>query len=389
MKIGVFVSVIGGQKGFESNVSGHIQVPLRSISELLNSGHDVHLITNSFSEERSVPFCLPDNITIHYVTDARLRGGVLERTSKPKSGVNFLKLFKQVLTIKKICKREKFDVLHLFGYNRTAYLAGGLKLFGLKTPVVVTMFAALFPEKFKFFKKPLWNLISELITATSFVKERLDLNGHPTTQVRHGVIREILKEHDGSSVGPKKRVLFWRDLTVHNGADIALESFLALAPKYPDIQFTFAVRPHWDEIEGISDQVDNVPNISIYRFPYDAGINLPKLIMESLCVMMPIRDISIDPQLVIVESLAAGVPVIATDQRSNPEFVVEGKTGFLIPLGSGKAATNILDRMLSNQEETLTMGQNASSFIETNWNWNNYVLEIEEVYNRAMKSNRG
>jgi len=386
MKIGVFVSVIGGQKGFESNVSGHIQVPLRSISELLNSGHDVHLITNSFSEERSVPFCLPDNITIHYVADARRRGGVLERTSKPKSGLNFFKLFKQVLAIKKICKKEKFDVLHLFGYNRTAYLAGGLKLFGLKTPVVVTMFAAMFPEKFKFFKKPLWNSISELITATSFVKEGLDSNSHPTTQVRHGIIREIIKEHDGSPIGPKNRVLFWRDLTVHNGADIALESFLALAPKYPDVQFTFAVRPHWDEMEGVLEQVDNVPNISIYRFPYEAGITLPKLIMESLCVMMPIRDISIDPQLVIVESLAAGVPVIATDQRSNPEFVINGETGFLIPFGSVEVATTMLNKMLSNQEQTLAMGRNASSFIETNWNWNNYVLEIERVYNRVVNS---
>ena len=38
MKIGVYVSVIAGQKGFENNVSGHIQVPLRSIEELQKAG---------------------------------------------------------------------------------------------------------------------------------------------------------------------------------------------------------------------------------------------------------------------------------------------------------------------------------------------------------------
>ena len=65
MKIGVYVSVIAGQKGFENNVSGHIQVPLRAIEEMRNEGHDVHLITNEFGEDRSLPFCLPKNIKMH------------------------------------------------------------------------------------------------------------------------------------------------------------------------------------------------------------------------------------------------------------------------------------------------------------------------------------
>ena len=146
MKIGIFVSAISGQKGFEKNVSGHIQVPLQSITELVNGGHEVHLITNSFSEDRSIPFCLPDGIKIHYVADARNRGGVLERKSNQKESVSMFRLLRQVSSMKQICKDEQFDVLHVFGYNRTAYLAGGLKLFGLKTPVVVTMFAAYFPE---------------------------------------------------------------------------------------------------------------------------------------------------------------------------------------------------------------------------------------------------
>lgn len=36
----------------------------------------------------------------------------------------------------------------------------------------------------------------------------------------------------------------------------------------------------------------------------------------------------------ILEAMAAGVPVIASDTRSNRELVVQGKTGYLIPLGT-------------------------------------------------------
>ena len=43
--------------------------------------------------------------------------------------------------------------------------------------------------------------------------------------------------------------------------------------------------------------------------------------------------------IAILEAMAAGVPVIASDTPMNREFVVEGETGYLIPLGqrSGRA----------------------------------------------------
>jgi glycosyltransferase involved in cell wall biosynthesis len=113
-------------------------------------------------------------------------------------------------------------------------------------------------------------------------------------------------------------------------------------------------------------------------------VTLPKLLLESICVVMPIRNMSIDPQFVIAESLAIGAPVITTNQRSNPEFVIDGKTGFLTDLGDVEQTTEALDRILSNTEATITLGNQAKEHIETHWNWDNYVREILEVYNRVI-----
>ena len=74
---------------------------------------------------------------------------------------------------------------------------------------------------------------------------------------------------------------------------------------------------------------------------------------------MPIRQMSIDPQLVIAESLATGISIITTDQRSNPEFVIEGETGHLVPLGDVDATVEALDKMLSNVDATIEMGKKA------------------------------
>jgi len=386
MKIGVYVSVIAGQKGFENNVSGHIQVPLRAIEEMKNAGHDVHLITNEFGEDRSLPFCLPKDVNMHLVADARNRGGILERKGKQNHGLNVFQLKQQISDIKRICEEEQFDVLHLFGYNRTAHLAGGLRYLGLKVPVVVTMFGANFPEKFSFITKRLWNKVDAVVTATAFAKKRFEQEGIPTTQVRHGIIRNLIEEHDGSQTEKPHRVLFWRDMTLRNGADVALGAYAHLAVKYPDIQFDFAVRPHWDPIDGVDDVAKANPNINVYRFPYEDGITLPKLLLESICVVMPIRNMSIDPQLVIAETLATGIPIITTNQRSNPEFVIDGETGFLTGLGDIDATTVAIEQMLSDTSATAKMGERAKEHIESCWNWNQYVDDIVEVYNRVMNT---
>ena len=384
MKIGVFVSVVAGQKGFESNVSGHIQVPLKSIDELRAKGHDVHLITNEFSEDRSLPFCLANDLEIHFVTDSRNRGGVLERTGKPGQGFSLKRLLRQVSEIKRICKEQQFDVLHLYGYNRTAHLAGGLRLLGLKTPVAVTIFGTFFPERLSFLTKRLWKRIDAVITATAFVKNNFENEGIPTTKITHGVIRQIIEEYEGPGLGAPHRVLFWRDLTVDNGADVVIETYEKLAPKYPEINFDFAVRQHWEPIKGIDKIAENHKNIHIYHFPYEEGITLPKLLLESICVVMPIRKMSIDPQLVIAETLAAGIPVIASNQRSNPEFIVEGKTGALVPLGDVEATTAALDRILSNLDNAAEMGRAAKEDIATRWNWDNYAKDLVEVYEKVI-----
>ncbi|MBC8523268.1 glycosyltransferase family 4 protein [PVC group bacterium] len=386
MKIGIFVSVVAGQKGFESNVSGHIQVPLQSIEELRSKGHEVHLITNVFGEDRSLPFCLAKDMRIHFVTDSRKRGGVLERTGEPGEGISFRKLLRQVSEIKKICKEQNFDVLHLFGHNRMAHLAGGLKLFGIKTQVVVTIFGTFNPERFSCFNKRLWNRVDATVTATEYVKANLEKEGIPSTQITHGIIRDIVQEADLENLEAPNRVLFWRDLTVDNGADVVIETYQNLAGKYPDINFDFAVRQHWDPIEGIEEIAANYPNINVYHFPYEEGITLPKLLLESICVIMPIRNMSIDPQLVIAETLAAGIPIITTNQRSNPEFVVDGETGYLTELGDIDATSTALDEMLSDRERTAKMGIKAKEHIDSNWNWDKYVDEIVEVYKRVTDS---
>src|SRR5690606_13818563 len=121
--------------------------------------------------------------------------------------------------------------------------------------------------------------------------------------VRHGIVRDLRAEIRDEVIGEKRRVLFWRDPSLNNGADVCAKVYDMLAPEFPDISFDMAIRPHWSAVEGLDELAAKHENVNIYRFPYEDGITLPKLVLESLCVMLPFRRMTICPQLAIAESL--------------------------------------------------------------------------------------
>jgi len=64
----------------------------------------------------------------------------------------------------------------------------------------------------------------------------------------------------------------------------------------------------------------------------------------------------------ILEAMAAGVPVVASDTPTNRELVVEDETGYLIPLGTraGRAArARHTDRIFTDKELALRLSTAA------------------------------
>jgi glycosyltransferase involved in cell wall biosynthesis len=60
---------------------------------------------------------------------------------------------------------------------------------------------------------------------------------------------------------------------------------------------------------------------------------------------------------VILESMAAARPVVATDVGGNPELVVEGVTGFVVPRGDAAAVARRVSELLRDDDLRARMGQ--------------------------------
>ncbi|MBG17764.1 MAG: hypothetical protein CMB77_05360 [Euryarchaeota archaeon] len=82
----------------------------------------------------------------------------------------------------------------------------------------------------------------------------------------------------------------------------------------------------------------------------------------------------------IVESMAAGVPVVATRVGGNPEIVLPGQTGELFDVGDFRHLAEILNRLYAQEGELADLGARARALVEGQFQVTDMVRRYEDLY---------
>ena len=93
----------------------------------------------------------------------------------------------------------------------------------------------------------------------------------------------------------------------------------------------------------------------------------------------------------VLEAAACEKPVVVSDVGGLPEVVEEGITGLVVPDNDLDAAVEAVERLISDRELAITMGENGRQRVETHYDWNACVASMISVYQQLLpaKSNRG
>ncbi|MFS8085589.1 MAG: glycosyltransferase [Acidobacteriota bacterium] len=86
----------------------------------------------------------------------------------------------------------------------------------------------------------------------------------------------------------------------------------------------------------------------------------------------------------ILEYMAAGLPVVATEVGGAREAIAEGETGYVVPSGDEeKMADRIID-LLNNPERARAMGQRGKSIVAEKFSCNHHLQNTLELYDELL-----
>jgi len=105
---------------------------------------------------------------------------------------------------------------------------------------------------------------------------------------------------------------------------------------------------------------------------------LPILRMTTVFVRPSITGEAIS--LAILEAMACGLPVVASNVEGNIEIVENGVNGCLVPPANSEALAEAIEFLLSNREAARAMGENARKTAERSYDWKKIAEQTLEVY---------
>ena len=110
--------------------------------------------------------------------------------------------------------------------------------------------------------------------------------------------------------------------------------------------------------------------------------DVPGLLSRASMMVLPSLTEGIS--LTLLEAMARGLPVVTTRVGGNPEVVVDGDTGLLVPPANSPALAQALLRLHRDPSEARLMGISGRRRIEQYFDVRRMVLDYESLYEKFL-----
>lgn len=91
---------------------------------------------------------------------------------------------------------------------------------------------------------------------------------------------------------------------------------------------------------------------------------------------------------VIMEAMAAGTPVVASDLSGIPELVIHGESGLLVEPGDSIAIADAIERLLTDDEEATRLADKANRQVREEFDLTNTTARLVELMSAGMIQRR-
>ncbi|HTS27234.1 MAG TPA: glycosyltransferase [Bryobacteraceae bacterium] len=163
------------------------------------------------------------------------------------------------------------------------------------------------------------------------------------------------------------------------GVDYFLDAAAMVAAESPDVCFLVVG-------DGVirTELEDQARRLGLDRRIGFAGFrnDVPDLLSEAAVSVLPSLSEGISNTL--LESMAAGTPVIATRVGGNPEVVEDEVSGLLVPPRDSAALAAAMSRLLADRELAIRLGRAGAQRVSDLFSIEHSVHQTEELYQQLI-----
>jgi L-malate glycosyltransferase len=302
-----------------------------------------------------------------------------------------------VRRLSRMCRQMRVDLVHAHQYTPFAYaVAAGVC--GRRPPVLFSEHGRFFPDspsrKRKIFNRLMYRSCDRFVAVGNSVRQALiDNEGLPSNRIEviyNGV--NVLSAKSGTAA----RMAIRAELGASNG-DIVVLNVARLDP----------IKDHQTAVRAIGIASRRNPAIRMFIAgdgPERAAIeqavreqhleNRVKLlgmrhdIGDLLCAadVFLLTSVSEGVPVTVLESMAAGIPVIATNVGGLPEVVTDRKTGLLAPTGDAACLADALLLLAENSEMRSNLAIQAKHRLTTDFLESKMLAGYDRVYAEMLST---
>lgn len=112
--------------------------------------------------------------------------------------------------------------------------------------------------------------------------------------------------------------------------------------------------------------------------------DIPSILREIDIMVMPTFTEGFSR--VILEAMATGKPVIATDVGGTPEAVIDGVTGYIVPTRDSLALTNRINELVNDGKKREEMGRAGRTRVEEKFSMKDCIKKVEGIYSGLLRA---
>jgi glycosyltransferase involved in cell wall biosynthesis len=185
--------------------------------------------------------------------------------------------------------------------------------------------------------------------------------------------------HSGFRIGLIGRISPWK------GQHIFIRAAAQVQRYFPHARFViigaalFGEEKYNEEVRTLPGQLGIEPMVEFTGFCND----IPRMV-ATLDLVVHASTTGEPFGQVIIEGMAAGKPVVATNGGGVPEIVEDGRTGILVPMGDAQAMADAICRIMVDPDKAAEMGRLGRQRVMERFTSDHTARRVQAVYEELL-----